>query len=84
MWHPGTFSKGFAAVTNTANGIYLAGMMCSDIEFPRSGQEQYTRYFGQSVSFKFHLVSSEYQRYHGGWPKFLAAWRSSIYATEFA
>ena len=43
--HPGTFSKGFAAVTSITNGIYLAGMMCSDIKLPKIGQAQYQRYW---------------------------------------
>ena len=42
---PGTFSKGLAALTRSENGIYSTGMMCSDIEFPRRGEEQYKRYW---------------------------------------
>ena len=40
--YPGTFSKGFAALT--PYGIYKTGMICSDIKFPTPDQLQYRRF----------------------------------------
>ena len=44
--YPGTFSKGFAALT--PYGIYKTGMICTDIKFPTSDQKQY-RLFESNV-----------------------------------
>ena len=41
---PGTFSRGFAALTSIPYGVYATGMMCSDWMFPRSDHTQYPRY----------------------------------------
>ena len=42
--YPGTFSKGFAALTSIPYGIYKTGMMCSDIKFITPDQAQYSRF----------------------------------------
>ena len=43
--HPGTFSRGFAALSNEPRSVYRSGMICTDMRFPRPDQKQHGRLY---------------------------------------
>ena len=93
---PGTFSRGFAALTSTPNGIWKVGMICSDIKFPEPGQAQYQLFrsnrkllltSGAGASFydgisALNILGSFYDAYQTGWSTYTKSSKLGLIVCE--